>query len=186
MRGSATLGLLLALAACGPVQPFVPDTARLAPGALGSGGDPDVAAVNQAQWAFADSARTYGRPVEAARAAAAMDYIAGALYTNPRWDQVSAPTKEQLLEGRRAVRAVLGVVPGTPSQRVVDALAAAGNALAAGRQDEALALLGPPVFTGTGEQTLALLSNMPYVQAANVGTMRAASELFDSDSNDRQ
>ena len=183
----ALLATLLAagLSACGPFQPFVPDTARLAPGALGSGGDPDVGAVNQAQWAFADSGRTYGRPIEAARAAAAMDYIAGELYTSPRWDHISALTKEQLLQGRQEVRAALGVVPGTSSQRVVDALAGAGNALAAGRQDQAVALLGAPVFAQAGTETLTRLSNMPYLRMANVSTMKAANELFDSSSNYR-
>ncbi|HYZ64522.1 MAG TPA: hypothetical protein VE650_18885, partial [Acetobacteraceae bacterium] len=47
---------------CENVQPTVPDTARLAPGALGTGFDPDVTAVNLAQWAFADPSRTYGKP----------------------------------------------------------------------------------------------------------------------------
>lgn len=173
--------LMVGVAACGPLVPFVPDTARLAAGALGSGGDVDVGAVNQAQWAFADSGRTYGRPVEAARAAAALDYIAGEFTTSPRWDRISALTKEQLLEGRREVRGALGVVPGVSSQQVVDALAGAGNALAAGRDDDARKLLGAPVFAGTGAETLARLSNMPYLRMANVGTMRAGNELFDSD-----
>ena len=173
--------LVVGVAACGPLAPFVPDIARLAPGALGSGGDVNVGAVNQAQWAFADSGRTYGRPVEAARAAAALDYIAGEFTTSPRWDGVSALTKQQLLEGRQELRRALGVLPGTSSQQVVDALVGAGNALAAGREEDARKLLGAPVFTGTGAETLARLSNMPYLRMANVSTMRAGNELFDSD-----
>ena len=185
LSGLAATALLLGLAACGPVQPFVPDTARLAPGALGCGGDIDVGAVNQAQWAFADSSRTYGRPIEAARAAAAMDYIAGQLSTSPRWQNVSALTKEQLLQGRIEVRTALRVLPGASSQAVVDALAGAGNALAAGQQDQALGLLGAPVFAGPPQQTLAILSNMPYLAEANIGTSHALNELFDSSSDDR-
>jgi len=96
-----TAACLLPVACAGGGQPFVPDTARLAPGALGSGFDPDVTAVNLAQWAFADSGRTRGRSIEAARAAASMDYIAGQLYTSPRWSNISALTKEQLLQGRQ-------------------------------------------------------------------------------------
>ena len=183
---------LLLIAACllpagcaGGLQPVAPDTARLAPGALGSNGDPDVAAVNLAQWAFADAGRTYGRPIEAARAAASMDYIAGELYTSPRWSNISALTKEQLLQGRAEVRAALGIAPGTPSQVVVDRLIFAGNALAAGDQAAAVAQLGAPVFAGTGEQVLARLSNMPYLRMANVSTMRAANQLFESDSDER-
>jgi len=172
-------------AACGNLQPFVPDTARLTTGQLGSGFDPDVTAVNQAQWAFADSGRTYGRPIEAARAAASMDYIAGQLYTSPRWSNISALTKEQLLQGRIEVRVALGIPSGTPSQAVVDHLTAAGNALAAGNQALALAELSGPTFTAPPEQVLGRLSNMPYLRMANVSTMRAANELFDSNSEFR-
>lgn len=172
-------------AACGTVQPFVPDTARLTAAQLGSGLDPDVTAVNQAQWAFADAGRTYGRPVEAARAAASMDYIAGEFYTSPRWANISAITKEQLLQGRQEVRAALGIPAGTPSQAVVDHLAAAGNALAAGNQGAALAELSGPTFSTPPDQVLARLSNMPYLRMANVSTMRAANELFRPSDNDR-
>lgn len=173
------------LAGCGPFQPFVPDTARLPAGALGGGGDPDVAAANLAQWAFADSGRTYGRPVEAARAAAAMEYMAGQFYTSPRWDNISATTKDQLLQGRQEVRVALGVAPGASSQQIVDALAGAGTALAAGREDQAVGLLGAPVFSQPGAETLARLSNLPYLRMANVSSMKAANEMFDSSSNDR-
>ena len=170
---------LLPVACSGAFKPFVPDTARLSPGALGSGFDPDVTAINLASWAFADSGRTRDRPVEAARAAASMDYIAGQIYTSPRWSHVSALTKEQLLQGRAEVREALGVVPGTSSQAVVDHLAAAGNALAAGDQQAAIAELGAPVFREPGEQVLQRLANMPFLTMANVSTSRASQQLFE-------
>lgn len=174
---AALVMFVLSAAGCGPVAP-PPDTARLQPGQLGTGFDPDVTAVNLAQWAFADRARTYGRPADAARAAASMDYIAGALNTSPRWANISPITKEQLLQGRQEVREALGVVPGTPSQVVVDRLAAAGNALAAGDQDAAARELGPPAFNAPGEQVIARLADLPYLRMANVSTMRAANEMF--------
>ncbi len=177
---------LLPAACADGLHPFVPDTARMPPGALGSGLDPDVTAVQLAQWAFADSGRTYGRPIEAARAAASMDYIAGQLYTSPRWSNISALTKEQLLEGRREVRAALGVVPGTSSQAVVDHLTTAGNALAAGDQTAAIAQLGSPVFSEPGDQVLQRLTNMPYLHMANVSTMRAGNQLFDQNGSDER
>lgn len=178
------LAALLVLSACAGFQPFVPDTARMPAGALGGGLDPDVTAVNLAQWAFADSSRTYGRPIEAARAAASMDYIAGQLYTSPRWANISALTKEQLLQGRQEVRVALGVAPGASSQQVVDSLIAAANALVAGDQPDAARALGAPVFTASGDQVLARLSNMPYLRMANVSTMRAANQLFDTTGSD--
>lgn len=178
-RSAAALLACLLPAACAYLpQPRVVDTAQLAPGELGSFINIDVSAVQQAQWAFADSGRTRDRPVEAARASAAMDYIAGQLYTSPRWANISALTKEQLLQGRAEVREVLGVVPNAPSQVVVDSLASAANALIAGDQPAAAAALSNPAFTQPGEQTLQRLANMPYVRMANISTMRAANELF--------
>ena len=176
----------LALAGCGFIQPTVPDTARMTMAQFGTGGlDPDVAATQFAQWAFADSGRTYGRPVEGARAVAAMDYIAGQLYTSPRWAGMSAITKEQLLQGRAEVRQALAVRPGTPSQVVVDRMTAAGNALAAGNRDAALAQLTDPAFTAGPQPTLDRLANLPYLQMANVSTQRAGNQLFDDSREER-
>ncbi len=175
------LACLLPAACANLPQPFVPDTARLAPGELGSYFNSDVSAVQQAQYAFADPGRTRNRPAEAARASAAMDYIAGEFYTSPRWANISALTKEQLLQGRVEVREALGVRPGAPSQLVVDSLANAANALAAGNQPAAAEALSNPAFTQPGEQTLQRLADMPYLHMANVSTMRAAGELFRPD-----
>ena len=185
MKRLWVVGIAAVLAGCGSIQPFVPDTARLPPGALGSGGDPDVAAVNQAQWAFADAARTYGRPIEAARAAASLDYLAGEIYTSPRWAYIDPLTKNQLLQGRQELRTALGIAPGTPSQQVVDRLATVGNALAANDQPAALNALSAPAFTAGPQQTLATLSNMPYLQTANVATSHLGNELFQNDNDNR-
>ena len=171
--------IALLLSACAGIQPFVPDTARLRPETFGFGVlSADVYAVQQAQWAFADPSRTHGRPLEAARASAAMDYIAGQLNTSPRWANISAITKMQLLEGREEVRRALGVRPGVSSQAVVDTLAGISNALIAGDQTAAFALANAPIFEAPGEPVMAQLSNMPYLRMANVSTMRAANELF--------
>ena len=180
-RVAALLACLLPAACADGSQPFVADTAQLPAGTFGGGfADADVRAVQQAQWAFADPGRTQGRPIEAIRAAASMDYIAGQLYTSPRWAHIGALTKEQLLQGRVEVRQALGVVPGTSSQAVVERLTSAGNALAAGDAAAAVAQLGAPVFQGSGQQVLARLSDMPYLRMANVSTMNAAGQLFDN------
>ena len=177
-RRAALLLACLLPAACGNLPIRTVDTAQLAPGQLGSLINLDVSAVQQAQWAFADPGRTRDRPAEAARATAAMDYIAGQLYTSPRWANISALTKEQLLQGRVQVRQVLGIVPDAPSQVVVNSLSGAFNALAAGNEPAAVAALSNPAFAQPGEQTLQRLANLPYIQMANVSTMRAANELF--------
>lgn len=170
----------LLLSGCG-IQPFIPDTARLAPGQLGSGFDPDVTAMNLAQYSFADASRLYGRPAEAARAAASMDYVAGEFYTSPRWANISALTKEQLLQGRAEMRTALGIAPTVPSQAVVDHLTAASAALAANDIPAATAQLGAPVFSAPPADTLARLNTLPYLRLANVSTMRAANEMFGLD-----
>ena len=178
-RAAALLACLLTSACAGGLQPFVADTARLPDATFGGGVlDPDVRAVQQAQWAFADHGRTRNRPIEAIRAAAAMDYIAGQLNTSPRWVNIPALTKQMLLQGRVEVRQALGVQPGTPSQEVVNRLAYASDALVAGDTAAAASALGGPVFAQPGDATLQRLTNLPYMQAANVSTMRAGNELF--------
>ena len=114
-----------------------------------------------------------------------MEYVAGQFYTSPRWSNISALTKEQLLQGRAEVRAALGVAPGTSSQVLVDRLTAAADAMQAQDRAAAVGLLGAPVFMQPGEAVIARLSNMPYLQMANVSTMKAAGQLFEPDGNDR-
>lgn len=179
------VALALMLAACGPFQPVIPDQAQIPAGALGGGFDPDVTGVNLAQYAFADASRTYGRPLDAARACIAMIYIAGALYTSPRWANISVITKDQLLQGRQEVRDALGVAPAATAQQAVDGLVAASFALAANDRPAAVQALSTPAFPAGGEAVLARLSNMPYLRMANVSTQRAANQLFDSRSDDR-
>ncbi len=70
------------------------------------------------------------------------------------------------------------MVPGTPSQAVVDHLTTAANALAGGNQAFAVAQLTSPVFQEPGEQVLQRLANLPYMRMANVSTTHAANELF--------
>lgn len=173
---------LIPAACAGGPQPVVPDTARLAPGALG-GFDPDVNAVNQAQWAFSTPSNTRGRPAEAARAVASMDYIAGQLYTSPRWNNISALTKEQLLQGRAEVRQVLGIVPNAPSQAVVDTMVGTFQALSAGDQAAAERFLSAPIYTRPGLPTLQALYNLPFLRTANIATQHAAQELIQNDNS---
>jgi hypothetical protein len=178
LRPALLSALLLAACANGGPQPFVPDTARVVPGELGSGiADPDVSAINLAAWAFADPGRTRNDPADAARACASMDYLAGEIYTAPRWANIGALTKEQLLQGRIEVRKALGIPLNAPSQLVVNGLAGAGNAFAAGNPQAALASLSNPAFPDP-QATLARLRSLPYMQEANVGSMKTENEMF--------
>jgi hypothetical protein len=176
-------GLTFGLAACG-LHPVIPDAARVAQGTFG-GMDDDMAAANQAQWAFADTSRTYGRPVEAARAAASLDYLAGAIYNSQRFFNVSPLTKEQLLQGRQELRTALNIAPTATSQQVVDSLVAVGNALAVGDQTSAMKFLENPIYLAGPQRTAAILSNMPYLHIANVATMKLGNEMYNEGGTER-
>lgn len=173
------------VAGCGIIPIQVADTARLAPGELGGGIDPDVSSVYIAEWAFADPSRTSGHPAEGARAAAAMDYIAGELNTAPRWANIPATTQMQLLQGRVEVRRAIGVTPGASSQAVVDRLTMAADALDHQDRSAALRQLATSVFDVPAQTVLARLSNLPYLQMANVSTIHAANSLFRPDGESR-
>ena len=111
--------LCLVVGACSVRPPL--DTAALPFAAFGTM-DNDVAAANQAAWAFAAPERIAGTPVDAARAAAAVDYLAGELASNPRWLMISPLTKQKMVTARFEVRQALGIVPTVPSQVVVNVL----------------------------------------------------------------
>src|SRR4051812_37490849 len=107
-RHTRLLLAFLVPAGCAAVTP-PPDTARLPPNAFGVYADGDIGAINQAQWAFASPARTRNNPADAARAVAAVDYLAGALSTYPRWDFMSPLTKQEMLWARVEVRQAVGI-----------------------------------------------------------------------------
>ena len=156
------------------------DTARLPPGALGASRDPDMAAIEQSSDAFASASQTYGRPGEAARAAAAVDYLGGALNASPRWACLSGVARTQILQAREELRRVLGVAPGTPSQAVVNELLRAADALADNDPAAAERALSPPAFRAPPADTLRLLGNLPYMEAVTVGTLRVSAEATGS------
>ena len=142
------------------------------------GGDIDVWAINIAQWAFADPSRIAARPVEAARAAAALEYLAVALNA-PRWAGMSPITKMEMVTGRAELRQTLGVPPSAPSQPVIQSLLDCANALAAGDPIAATATLRTPYFTHGAERTVAILTAMPFLRAANIATMHAGTTNLD-------
>ncbi|MEJ0020418.1 MAG: hypothetical protein WDN25_28490 [Acetobacteraceae bacterium] len=176
MPARRSLILALLLAACGAIQP-PPDTAYVPPGAFGPL-DNDLGAANQSSWAFADAARTANHPVSAARAAAAVDYLAGELSSNPRFVAMSPFTKQEMLQARVDVRRVLGVAPAAPSQVITNALLQFADAWQSGDRTGALQALAAPGFTLPPDQTLRVLANMPFIQSANVATMDAANQML--------
>ncbi len=176
-RLCAVVAAGLALAACGYQTPL-PDTAFAPPGAFGSNGDEDVAAVNLASWAFSSSRNIRNHPVEAARSVAAVDYLAGELTSNPRWVGLSPFVQMQMLQARDEVRAAMGIAPGTRSQLVVNDLSRyADSLLEDGSPGRAARFLTDPAFTLGPQLTEARLRNLPFLSVTNVATLRAAASI---------
>jgi len=167
----------LALAAC-TVQP-PPDTATVPFAAFGTL-DNALAAANQAAWAFAASARTANDPVDAARAAAGVDYLAGELGSNPRWVTLSPLTKQEMLQARADVRRVLGIAPNARSQVITSALLQFAWLWQAGDQTAAMQALAAPGFTLPPPETFRILANMPFIRSANVASIDAANQMLPS------
>ncbi|MBV9784584.1 MAG: hypothetical protein JO264_12265 [Acidisphaera sp.] len=172
--------LSLMLAGCAYETPL-PSTSQLPPMSMGSNGDQDIAALNLSSWAFASPSRTANDPVNAARAAAAVDYLAGELQRSPRWDGMSVMTKMQMVRARDEVRRTLGVAANAPSQAVVNGLVGAANALSLHDTGAAEQALSSPAFSRPAPQTLAVLNHLPYLQMANVATQHAAAQAYPED-----
>jgi hypothetical protein len=168
-------GAALVLGGCAVTPP--PDTSQLPPGALGGNADPDMMAINTAEWAFANPARTRGNVVNGIRAVVSIDYLAGELSSSPRWDFMSSLTKQQMLAARLEVRQALGIEPNAPSQAVVNALLALSVNPTPATANQ---LLRPPVFTLPPQETLARLDNLPYLPIANRASLRAGQQQYPS------
>lgn len=168
--------LALALTAgCGAAT--LPDTAIMPLTGAGTPALSDQGAIQTASYALGSPARTAGQPGEAARALASIDYLAGALYSNPHWDGIPPTTKLRMLQGREEIRAYLAVAAGTPSQVVVDHLIHAADSLDAHDTAGAVQALSSPAFTRGPEATIALLSNLPYLPQANVAAQNANADI---------
>jgi hypothetical protein len=152
--------------------------AVLPPGVFGVYEDNDVGALNQSSWAFASPQRTLDDPIDAARAVIAIEYLADELPSNPRWVGMDVTSALGMVQARKDTRRVLGIVPDASPRFVVNALLRLTVALSAGDQAEALQILGSPVFTLPASQTLHILSNLPYIQSANIATLQADNEVL--------
>jgi hypothetical protein len=169
----------LCLAAC-TTLPATARTPSLPPGVYGVYEDNDVGAINQSAWAFSSAANTRGDPVDAAKAVVALEYLPGELRENPRWVGLGSSIALRLELAREELRSILGIRPDAPPQVVVNTLLALSLNLETGNHAAAMQVLASPIFAQPPEQTLQILSNLPYVQQANLATARAEAESFRS------
>jgi hypothetical protein len=178
MRGLMSFPVLaVCLAACGSL-PASRDTPYLPPGVYGVYEDNDIGAINQSSWAFATPTNTRGNPIEAAKAVVALEYLTGELKENPRWVSMDDSIKYRMGLARNQLRAIVGIHPDAPPQVVVNTLLALSLDLQTGNMPAAMQVLTAPVFINPPQQTLQILSNLPYVQEANLATSRAQEQSF--------
>jgi hypothetical protein len=167
----------LLLAACSTTVTYPP--APVIPvGALGTNQDSDTAAVLLSAYTFGDKGRLTGNPIGVAWAAASVEYLAGALPTSPRWQNIAPYIIDQMIQAGAELNQALGVAPGAPAQAVVDGLLNAASALLANDPAAAAAALNPAVFTFGPQQTLNILGNMPFLPITNIATLRLNNEFL--------
>jgi hypothetical protein len=157
------------------------DPAAVTPAAFGGWQDPEMRAIGLASWALAEPSRTHNNPVDAARAIAGVDLMAGRVASEPRWIGLSPLVVMQMSRARQEVRRTLGVAPDAPAAEVENRLLAFANETVAGNPAAALAALSAPVFTLGPRATYDRLVALPYLPEANVATMRLNASVSGSD-----
>jgi hypothetical protein len=163
----------LALGACA-AAPARQAEVPLPPAAIGAA-DPGRGAVLSAAYVFEDPSRIAGRPAEAARAAARLEWMAETLPGDPRWRSARADLFPALAQSRDAVRRELGIRPAAPPDAVASALIAAAQPLDRGARGEAEAALRP--VSGDPAATVARLAALPQVPRAAFATSLAAQQM---------
>jgi hypothetical protein len=141
--------------------------------------DPAHQAVFRAAYAFGDTSRLAGRPADAARAVADVEWLAVALPQDQRWIGASPLLFGRLEAARAELRGVLGIAPDAAPSAVTQRLFSAAAALDQGRRAEAAAALG-------GEDRLALLGALPPLPRTAFATHSAQAELGRLMSDDPQ
>jgi len=147
------------LAACVAMPPS--ETASLPRDAVTGAGDPTRMAVFTTSSVFAQPNPAAGRPAEAARAIAQMEFLAVDLPQNQSFTAASGTLAPQLRTARREWRGALDIAPEAQAQPVINALYAASRALDAGQGDAAAAALSSSLFRKGGAATLAQLASLP-------------------------
>lgn len=184
MRRIALLGLL-GLAACQATPP--PQYARLPADAFPTPAlDPDRSAIFATSTAFASPQPLAGRPADAARAIANLEYLAATLPTNPRWTGMNPTVGIALAIGRSEARAALGIDPAAPAQPVIEGLYAASRALSSQDQAAAAGSLASAPFTAGGNATLMRLAALPPLPRANDAGALAAAEIWRMQTDGRE
>jgi hypothetical protein len=173
MRRRALLALAPLSACAAPPQEGAPPPPEPVRASLA---DPRRQAVLSAAYAFADTGRLAGHPAAAARATAALEWMAAALPADQAWIPANPSLFPLLRMARADLRASLGIAPTAPPEQVTRSLADTAVALDAGSRAGAAAAL-TPVAPGGAEAVLARLDRLPQQPRAAQATALAQEEL---------
>lgn len=178
MHRRGALLAIPALAGCAAASTPAPQRASLPRGFVDGAGDPLRAAVLEASDAFSRPARLRGNPSAAARAIAAMEFLAVELPGNPTVPGPTGMLQPQLLGARAEWRAALGIPQDAAPQGVIDALFRAQRALEGGDRGAAVAALPSQLFAPGGEGTLQRLGDLPPLPRTAAAAAAAQQALF--------
>ncbi len=162
MLRRSVLLTVLAAAACAPATP--PPTLPAGPSGAVTTDPITVARQNAAAFFMSPQA---GKPAEAARAIADIEFLAGAVPSDPRWQSQSGNAVTQLAQARNEARRALGIAPQAGAQAVIDGLMSAATALEANDRAGVARALPRNVFTAGPEQTVRRLATPPRVPSAS-------------------
>lgn len=151
-----------------------PETARLPRDSIEGAGDPTRAAVSRAAYAFANQATLNGRPGEAARAIADMEFLAASLPSDPRFQQRDPLLPVRLAQARTEWRQALGIAPDAPAQPLIDRLYAVWRAMRAGDPEVAAATIPATLIPPGGQAVLARLGALPPLPQTALAASAAA------------
>jgi len=168
----STLLALPLLAACTAMPPG--ETASLPRDAVTGAGDPTRTAVLTTSSVFAQQRPAAGRPADAARAIAQMEFLAVDLPQNQSFTMASGTLAPQLRTARREWRSALDIAPQAQPQAVINALYAASRALESGQGDTAAAAALPSsIFRKGGAATLTQLAGLPHLPSTASASVTA-------------
>ncbi len=181
LRTVLPLATMLALGACA-LPPR--ETASLPADAVIGAGDPLRSAVANASVAFSSQSLLAGRPAQAARAVAQMEWLAVEMPTNPRLTSVSPSIIGQMTAARAEWRAALGIAPDTEAQPVINSLYAAARALGTGEANAvAASAFDSAVFPRGGQATLTRLAALPSLPLTNSAAVTASEAIRERDAS---
>jgi hypothetical protein len=170
---------VLTLTGCAVEGLGTPETARLPRDSVEGAGDPTRAAVSRAAYAFANQSTLNGRPGQAARAIADMEFLAASLPSDPRFQQRDPLLPVRLAQARTEWRGALGIAAGQPAQPLIDRLYAVWRAMNAGDPATAAAVLPPTLIPPGGEAVLARLAALPPLPQTALAANAAARVQFE-------